>query len=76
MERRNVSSTVLRSVGYDPPSRTLEVEFRTGKIYRYYYVPGRVYRELLAAPVIGQYFNDHVRYGFTYEQMRAQPEAC
>lgn len=34
MERQAVSSTNLRSVGYDPASQTLEIESYGGRIYQ------------------------------------------
>lgn len=48
---------MLRSVGYDPGTAELEIEFRSGDVYRYYAVPLRVHRELLAAESPGAYFN-------------------
>jgi KTSC domain len=33
MERQPVSSSNLKSVGYDPRSRTLEIEFHNGGVY-------------------------------------------
>ncbi len=76
MERQNVTSTAIRSVGYEPCTRTLEIEFQTGKRYCYLHVPRFVYRELLAAPVKGKYFHDHIQYHYDYEEMHEQPEMC
>jgi hypothetical protein len=76
LERQNVISTAIRSVGYEPATRTLEIEFQTGRVYRYSPVPRFVYRELMAAPVKGKYFHDHVQYSYTYEEVREQPEVC
>lgn len=67
MQRQFVSSSNLLSVGYDEPSETLEIEFRGGRIYRYFGVPGFVYANLMAAGSKGSYFADHIRgrYGDT-----------
>ena len=43
MERQSVSSSNLASVGYDPNSETLEIEFKGGTIYRYFNVPSFVH---------------------------------
>ena len=43
MERQSVSSSNLRSIGYDHSSSTLEVEFNNGSIYQYFDVPENVY---------------------------------
>ncbi len=60
MIRHPVTSSVLRSIGYDSNTAELEIEFTSGDVYRYYTVPPRVYRELLAADSLGAYFNTHV----------------
>ncbi|WP_105372135.1 KTSC domain-containing protein [Neorhizobium huautlense] len=62
MERQPVSSSSLASVGYDPGSETLEVEFvATGKVYEYYNVPQFIYERLVEASSIGQFFNAEIR---------------
>ena len=61
IERKPVRSSALRSVGYDPGQRVLEVEFTGGEVYRYFDVPAKVHRELMAAESHGRYFQQHVR---------------
>ena len=60
MRRERVESSVLRSIGYDADTAELEIEFTSGDVYRYFAVPARVHRELLAADSPGAYFNTHV----------------
>lgn len=69
MRREPVTSTVLRSVGHEPTSSTLEIEFTTREIYRYFGVPIEVHTELLAAESHGTYFNKHVRDVYPYEHL-------
>lgn len=57
MERRPVESSCIASVGYDPESFELELEYRNGRIYRYEQVPPAAFRLLLQAPSIGEYVN-------------------
>jgi hypothetical protein len=62
MDRQPVSSSSLASVGYNPDSETLEVEFVvSGKVYEYYNVPQFMYDRMLEASSIGQFFNAEVR---------------
>ena len=61
VERTYVASSVIASLGYDGGKKVLEVEFRTGRVYRYFGVPERVYRELRTAPSIGSYFNRQIK---------------
>ena len=68
MERLSVSSSLIRSVGYDLAASILEVELTgSGRVYTFYDVPFSVYDELLEAPSKGQYFNDFIRDLYAYE---------
>lgn len=67
MEREPVSSTNLVSVGYDPLTRILEVEFHGGGVYQYFDVPVERYEELMSASSHGSYFNRFIKeaaYGY------------
>jgi hypothetical protein len=69
MERIRVASTTIVSVGYDPESALLEVEYVKSGVYRYYLVPAHVYDELLCAPSIGAYLNTHIKPRYSYEKV-------
>ncbi len=60
MERKQVQSSMITSVGHDPQTNTLEVEFKNGKIYTYPATADE-HRELMAASSIGQHFNSHFK---------------
>jgi hypothetical protein len=66
--RTAVQSSVLSSVGYSTDA-TLELEFRSGAIYRYFAVPPAVFENLIAAESKGLYFNHHVRDPFRYRRL-------
>ncbi len=66
MERQEITSGVLRSVGYDARLRVLEAEFATGAVYRYFNVPPQKYRGLMAAASHGTYFNQNIRDEYAY----------
>jgi len=61
MRRKPVESTSLKSVGYEPSTRTLEVEFHGGRVYRYVGVPPRRYRALLDAESAGRFLNTEIK---------------
>jgi hypothetical protein len=61
MDRQAVSSSNLASVGYEPSSETLEVEFNTGRIYQYYNVPQFMYDRLMEAGSIGTFLNKEIK---------------
>ena len=57
MERTPLRSSALLSAGYDDDARTLEVEFRSGRVYRYRGVPRGVFDFLVRTPEKGRFFN-------------------
>ena len=61
MDREPVSSSLLRSVGYDSDQQLLEVELQDGKIYQYADVSEQIYQGLIEADSLGRYFNQHIR---------------
>jgi KTSC domain-containing protein len=69
MERVYLESSLLTWVEYNPQTRVLDVEFRTGELYRYFAVPIRSYDGLLEAESKGRYFNKHIRNRFSYRHL-------
>lgn len=70
MRRQAVSSSNLRSVGYDQSSRTLEIEFHSGGIYQYDNVPHRVFQSLMNASSHGKYFHAYIKDVYPYTRIR------
>lgn len=64
MERSPVSSSNLVSIGYEPDSETLEVEFKTSGIYQYFNVPLFMYERLMLADSIGKFFNAEIKHAY------------
>jgi lysyl-tRNA synthetase class 2 len=64
-------SRVIHRFAYDPPSRTLEVEFVSGRRYRYLRVPAEVAARFRAAFSKGRFFNAHIRDAFACEELPA-----
>lgn len=61
MEREPVTSSSLVSVGYNPDSETLEVEFKNTGVYEYYNVPQFMHDRLMQAGSIGSFFNAEIK---------------
>lgn len=70
MHRVRVSSTVLAAVGYDEDTRTLEIRFHSGALYRYRDVPPDVVLELLRSESLGHSFTTTIRDAYDYERLR------
>ncbi|MFA5010711.1 MAG: KTSC domain-containing protein [Ignavibacteria bacterium] len=69
MERQFVESTLATSVGYEPDTSTLEIEFKsTGAVWQYYDVPESVFNELMNGS-IGKYFLAHIKGQYTESQV-------
>jgi len=61
MIRQPVSSSNIRSIGYDSESKTLEIEFLSGGVYQYFDVPESIYNELMSASSHGSFFHRYIR---------------
>jgi len=62
--REAVNSSVIQAMGYDDDHALLEIEFVSGDVYRYHFVPRRVWIELRHAPSKGAYFTNVIREKF------------
>ena len=61
MQREPLLSNSLTSVGYDADTQTLEIEFKTGEIYRYLNVPESVYITFINSDSPGRFFIKHIK---------------
>lgn len=69
MERYNVASSNIRSIGYDGQTQTLEVEFLDGAVYQYYGVPENIYDQIMRAQSKGQFLNAYIRDQYAYSRI-------
>lgn len=69
MNRNFVESSNIESIGYDPNSETLEIEFLNGAIYQYFDVPEHVYQELMNADSHGKYLVSHIKGIYRYSKV-------
>lgn len=67
MERIEVDSSNIISIGYDPKSQILELEFGkisandpTNRIYQYENIPPEVYQSLIENESHGRYLYHHI----------------
>ena len=69
MNRQPVSSSLVKSIGYDRQTETLEIEFGSSRVYQYYGVTVDLYERLMQAPSKGQFFNTHIKNAYAYSQI-------
>ena len=73
MDRIPVVSSNVASVGYDEEAKVLEIQFKSGGIYRYPGVDPDTHISLMGAESIGRFVNQNiVKAGFKGE--RVDPE--
>ena len=70
MDRKKINSSNIRSAGYDPRNRVLEIEFSNGGITQYSGVSDEVHRRLMNSPSPGSYFHDNIEESFTAKRIR------
>jgi len=61
MNRTPVISSHVASIGYDPNTMTLEVEFRDGSVYQYFDVPETEHQYLMSASSVGTYLSQNIK---------------
>ena len=67
-------STTIHKVDYNEKDKSLDIEFRSGNIYRYYDVPQRLWKvfelyiECEGSP--GSFFNEYIKNQFTSEKIK------
>ncbi len=62
--REEVKSSVIAAVSYDEVKRTLDVEFRSGAVWRYLDVLPEIHRAFLDADSKGRFYNAKIRHCF------------
>ncbi len=75
MNRINVVSNSIRSIGYDKEAGHLELEFKNGRRYRYKQFPHRLYRRLINADSVGTFFHEEIRPSFKGIEIGADRES-
>jgi len=69
MDKERVESSNISSIGYDPDSETLEIEFSNGSIYQYYGVPENLYNKIMGASSKGQFLHQYIKNQYPYSRV-------
>jgi hypothetical protein len=69
MARIPVSSSNIVSIGYDPETRDLEVEFKGGSAYRHAEVPQEIYDGFMAADSKGGFYHANIKGKFGHKKL-------
>lgn len=63
MQRLEVDSSSIDTVGYDEETQILEIEFRVG-VYQYEDVPEYIYHDFMNADSKGRFFHENIKYEY------------
>lgn len=63
-----ISSNIL-GAGYDPASKTLEIQFNNGAIYRYSGVPEATYKAMWEAESMGKFVHSQIATKYKFKHM-------
>jgi predicted XRE-type DNA-binding protein len=67
-----VGMSRVAAIGYQAAEKTLEIEFVSGEVYRYFKVPEWTYKAFLKADSKGAFFRDRVRGRFPYVRLTSK----
>jgi len=68
-EMTPVTSSNLRSVGYDAAKKDLYVSFKSGGTYVYHGVPAETHQAMIGAPSSGSFLASSVKGHFPFERV-------
>ena len=61
MERQFIKSSMIKSIGYDPNSSTLELEFNSGVVWQYFDFPESLWYEFESSESKGKFFHREIK---------------
>jgi len=64
-----VRSSSLAAVGYSADDNVLIVEFNSGAVYSYFFVPTDEHERLMRAESLGRYFNSAIRPKYPHHRL-------
>jgi len=70
MERKRVSASNIRAVGYDADKQLLEIEFSSGSIVQYSGVSPEVHRRFMSSPSPVSFYQDQIDENFPSKRVR------
>jgi len=69
MERKSIESSMINSIGFDPSSSTLEIEFSNGAVWQYFDFPESEWYEFENSESQGKFFNREIKDQYTESQV-------
>ncbi len=76
IDRLPVTSSSLKTIGYDVARSILAIEFQSGAIFHYYQVPLELAQQLNNAESTGRFYAKEIRGKFIGKPMTGKCQAC
>lgn len=70
MDRKPVSSSSIRSIGFDEDNEVLEIEFKNGGVYQYSNVAKITFERLMRAPSKGHFVATDIKERYKTTKVR------
>ncbi len=61
MERQFIESSMIKSIGYDPNSSTLEIEFNSGAVWQYFDFLESLWYDFESTESKGKFFHREIK---------------
>lgn len=61
MDREYIESSMIKSIGFDPNTSTLEIEFNSGAVWQYFDFPESIWYDFRNSESKGKYFNKEIK---------------
>ncbi len=72
MDRHYVDSSMISSIGFDPQTSTLEIEFKSGVIWDYPGFPEYLWYEFESSESKGKFFHQNIKEQYTSQGYRVE----
>jgi len=69
MDRIDVDSKMLSSIGFEPDTSTLELEFKNGAVWQYFDFPESLWYEFETAESKGKFFHAEIKNQYSESQV-------
>ena len=69
MDRKNIESSMISSIGYDAVISILEIEFKSGPVWQYFDFPEPVWYEFEASDSKGKFFHREIKGQYSESQV-------
>ena len=70
MERKKVSSSHVRTIGYDVREQILEIEYFSGSVIQYSRVSSEIHRRLMVSTTMKSCIEDNIQDNYTEKRIR------